>query len=69
MPKSEVRAALLKQAETAQAKPRKESTSSVVFTGPASAPRTIVVERKPARRTLSASRPAVARPLSLATQR
>lgn len=45
LPYAEVRAALLKTAPM-----RKDVKSSVVFTGPASAPRTIVVERKPSRR-------------------
>ena len=33
------------------APPRKDTAKSVVFAGPADAPRTIVVERKPTRRT------------------
>lgn len=41
LPTSEVRAELLKLAP-----PRKSATKSVAFVGPASAPRTIVVERK-----------------------
>ena len=53
MPYDEVHAALLKTAP-----PRKDVTKSVVFTGPASAPRTIVVERKPSRRIVApAARP------------
>ena len=36
--------------------PRKHVMNSVVFTGPASAPRTTVVERKPARRVIAAAR-------------
>jgi tRNA pseudouridine-54 N-methylase len=38
------------------APPRKDVKTSVVFTGPASAPRTIVVERKPSRRVVAADR-------------
>ena len=45
LPYDEVHAALLKTAA-----PRKDLKTSVVFAGPASAPRTIVVERKPSRR-------------------
>jgi hypothetical protein len=45
MPYDEVHAALLKTAPM-----RKDVKTSVVFAGPASAPRTIVVERKPSRR-------------------
>lgn len=56
MPFDEVHAALLKVAPM-----RKDVKSSVVFTGPASAPRTIVVERKPSRRIVTATT-AVARP-------
>ena len=53
MPYDEVHAALLKTAP-----PRKDLKTSVVFTGPASAPRTIVVERKPSRRIVApAARP------------
>jgi hypothetical protein len=37
------------------APPRKAAAKSVVFAGPADAPRTIVVERKPTRRTASAA--------------
>src|SRR4249920_1093149 len=48
LPYDEVHAALLKTAT-----PRKEVKTSVVFTGPASAPRTIVVERKPSRRLVA----------------
>jgi len=44
LPREQVRNELLKLAP-----PRKDVTKSVVFTGPASAPRTIVVERKPTR--------------------
>jgi len=53
LPYDEVHAALLKTAP-----PRKDAKTSVVFTGPASAPRTIVVERKPSRRIVApAARP------------
>ena len=48
LPYDEVHAALLKTAP-----PRKDVKTSVVFTGPASAPRTIVVERKPSRRVIA----------------
>ena len=47
-PHDQVRAELSKIA-----RPRKDTAKSVVFTGPASAPRTIVVERKPARRAIA----------------
>lgn len=50
LPHDQVRTELLKVA-----KPRKDVLKSVVFTGPASAPRTIVVERKPARRVMAAA--------------
>lgn len=50
LPHDEVRIELLKMAPK-----RRDVTKSVVFTGPASAPRTIVVERKPARRVISAT--------------
>src|SRR3954468_17179778 len=50
LPYDEVHAALLKAAPM-----RKDVKSSVVFTGPASAPRTIVVERKPSRRIVGAA--------------
>ena len=55
LPHDQVRTALLKVAL-----PRKGVTKSVAFAGPASAPRTIVVERKPARRgfSVAARRPA-----------
>lgn len=49
LPHDQVRAELLKFAS-----PRKGTIKSMVFTGPASAPRTIVVERKPARGAMSA---------------
>ena len=50
LPYDEVHAALLKTAP-----PRKDVKTSVVFAGPASAPRTIVVERKLSRRVVSAA--------------
>ena len=50
LPYDEVHAVLLKTAA-----PRKDLKTSVVFTGPASAPRTIVVERKPSRRVIGAA--------------
>ena len=50
LPYDEVHAALLKTAS-----PRKDVKTSVVYTGPASAPRTIVVERKPSRRVVGAA--------------
>ena len=50
LPYEEVHAALLKTAP-----PRKDLKTSVVFAGPASAPRTIVVERKPSRRVVGAA--------------
>ena len=53
LPYDEVHAALLKTAPL-----RKDVKTSVVFAGPASAPRTIVVERKPSRRVIApAARP------------
>jgi hypothetical protein len=48
LPHDQVRDELLKLAPK-----RRDTIKSVVFTGPASAPRTIVVERKPARRVMS----------------
>jgi hypothetical protein len=51
LPHDQVRAELLKAAPL-----RKEAVQSVVFAGPASAPRTIVVERKPSRRIMTADR-------------
>jgi hypothetical protein len=45
LPHDEVRVALLKTAP-----PRKDVVQTVAFTGPASAPRTVIVERKPSRR-------------------
>jgi hypothetical protein len=51
LPYDQVRSsALLKPAA-----PRKNVITSVVFSGPASTPRAIVVERKPARRVISAA--------------
>ena len=50
LPTDQVRDELLKLAPK-----RRDTIKSVVFTGPASAPRTIVVERKPARRAMSAT--------------
>jgi hypothetical protein len=50
LPPDQVRAELLKPAPT-----RKDALKSVVFTGPASTPRTIVVERKPSRRVIPAA--------------
>jgi hypothetical protein len=60
LPRDQVRTALLKAAV-----PRRNVTRSVVFTGPASAPRTFMVERKPTRRVNTAERtdrPASSRP-------
>ena len=48
LPYDEVRAALLKANP-----PRKDVKTSVVLAGPPSAPRTIVVERKPSRRVIA----------------
>jgi hypothetical protein len=50
LPPDQVRAEILKMAP-----PRKEANKSVVFTGSATAPRTIVVERKPSRRIIPAA--------------
>jgi hypothetical protein len=50
LPQQQVRAALAKLAP-----PRKDVTRSFAFAGPASAPRTIVVERRPSRRTIPAT--------------
>lgn len=50
LPRDQVRTELLKVAT-----PRKDAIKSVVFAGPASALRTIVVERKPARRVIAAA--------------
>jgi hypothetical protein len=60
MTHSEVRAELLKVAPVSAAAPK---TQSVVFTGSAMAPRTIVVERKPSRRLAAA--PGSARPVRM----
>jgi hypothetical protein len=49
LPQDQVRAELIKFVPT-----RRDALKSVVFTGSASAPRTIVVERKPARRVIQA---------------
>ncbi len=51
LPRDQVRGELSKLAP-----PRKDVIKSVVFAGPASAPRTIVVERKPTRRISAAAR-------------
>jgi hypothetical protein len=50
LPRDQVRAELLKAAS-----PRRAAVKSVAFVGPASAPRTIVVERKPTRRVAAAA--------------
>lgn len=50
LPQDQVRAELLKAAPAPKA-----VAKSVVFAGPASAPRTVVVERKPTRRTILAA--------------
>jgi len=50
LPLEQVRAELLKLAP-----PRKDVIRTFAFTGPASAPRTVVVERKPSRRVISAA--------------
>ena len=50
LPVEQVRAELQKLGP-----PRKAAARSVVFAGPASAPRTVVVERKPTRRLASAA--------------
>jgi hypothetical protein len=50
LPRDQVRAELLKLAPS-----RKDALKSVVFTGSASAPRTIVVERKVSRRVIPAA--------------
>jgi hypothetical protein len=56
LPRDQVRTALLKLAS-----PRKDVIRSVAFAGPASAPRSVVVERKPARRAIAAA-PRTGRP-------
>jgi len=48
--RDQVRTELLKVAP-----PRKDVIKSVAFVGPASSPRTVVVERKPTRRMISAA--------------
>lgn len=50
LPQDQVRAELLKVA-----KPRKDTLKSMVFSGRDSAPRTVVVERKPARRVFASA--------------
>lgn len=50
LPLDQVRAEIVKMAPT-----RKDLNKSVVFTGSATAPRTIVVERKPSRRIIPAA--------------
>ena len=50
VPRDEVRAELLKFAP-----PRKDVLKTFAFTGPASAPRTVIVERKPSRRVIPAA--------------
>ena len=50
LPRDQVRAELLKTPPAPKA-----ATRSVVFAGPAAAPRTVVVERKPTRRALPAA--------------
>lgn len=56
LPRDHVHTELLKLAP-----PRKDTLKSVVFTGTASAPRTIVVERKPSRRVIPAASAATRR--------
>lgn len=51
LPYDQVRSSALLKA----AAPRKNVITSVVFSGQASAPRTVVVERKPARRVFAAA--------------
>jgi hypothetical protein len=48
LPRDRVRAEILKMTN-----PRKDVTKSVMFAGPSSAPRAVVVERKPVRRTIA----------------
>lgn len=52
--RDEARAELIKFAP-----PRKDVIKTIAFTGPASAPRTVVVERKPSRRVISPGAAAV----------
>jgi hypothetical protein len=67
LPCDQVRTEILKVAP-----PRKDVIKSVAFVGPASAPRTIVVERKPTRRVISAaartSRPALSGPRGMSLE-
>src|SRR5262245_23760376 len=68
LPFDEVHAALVKLGP-----PRKEPMRSVAFAGPASAPRTVVVERKPSRRIAApadrAGRPPSAAPRTFSLSR
>ena len=50
VPREQVRSELQKLAP-----PRKDVLKTVAFTGPASAPRTVIVERKPSRRIIPAA--------------
>ena len=50
VPREQVRSELLKLAP-----PRKDVLKTFAFTGPASAPRTVIVERKPSRRVIPAA--------------
>jgi len=50
VPRDQVRTELLKLS-----RPRKDVLKTFAFTGPASAPRTVVVERKPSRRIVPAA--------------
>jgi hypothetical protein len=66
LPRDQVRAELLKA--TAM---RKGAIQSVVYTGPASAPRAIAVERKPSRRVIAtgrAGRPALNGPRGMSSE-
>jgi hypothetical protein len=56
LPLNEVRAALAKSPAA------KSVNTSVAFTGPASAPRTVVVERKPSRRLKPTAQPQTGEP-------
>ena len=56
LPRDQVRAELVKLAPAR----KKDTLKSVVFTGPASAPRTIVVERKISRRVVPAAQRSLA---------
>jgi hypothetical protein len=65
LPHDQVRAELMKLPP-----PRRDTIKSVAFTGPASAPRTVVVERKISRRPASATGNAtLSRPLSASAAR